>query len=142
MTRPAPSSQRLASALRARGVELVGPDEGDTGYWSIKPEPRRALMQLVRRHRVALVASGHLHKAHDFVRDGTRYVWGPSAGFLGGPRIIPVRLGERRLGAVRYEFEDGGLKAAIAEVPGLTEYWIDDAADEVYPAHADTRPDN
>ena len=125
-----------------RPLFIERPDEGDTGYWSIKPEPRRALLELMRRYAVALVASGHLHKAHDFTCDGTRYIWGPSAGFLGGPRIIPPKPGERRLGAVRYDFADDGLTAAIAEVPGLTEYWIDDVADEVYPAHADTRPDD
>ena len=118
------------------------PEEGDTGYWSIKPEPRRALLDLVQRHNVALIASGHLHKAHDFVRDGTRYIWGPSAGFLGSPKIIPVRPGETRLGAVHYQFDGSRLHAAITEVPGLAEYWIDDVADEVYPAHADTRPGN
>jgi 3',5'-cyclic AMP phosphodiesterase CpdA len=125
-----------------RPLFIEDPDEGDTGYWSIKPEPRRVLLELVRRYGVALVASGHLHKAHDFSRDGTRYVWGPSAGFLGGPQIIPPMPGETRLGAVRYEFDGDRLDAAILEVPGLTEYWIEDVVDEVYPAHADTQPRN
>lgn len=133
--------RRLAWFLH-RPLFVEQPDEGDTGYWSIKPQPRRVLLDLVRRHGVALVASGHLHKAHDFVQDGTRYVWGPSAGFLGSPAIIPLRPGEARLGAVLYEFNGDRLHAGIAEVPGLTEYWIDDVADEVYPAHADTRPGN
>ena len=125
-----------------RPLFIEHPDEGDTGYWSIKPEPRLVLLELVRRYGVALVASGHLHKAHDFSRDGTRYVWGPSAGFLGGPQIIPPMPGETRLGAVRYEFAGNRLDAAILKVPGLTEYWIEDVVDEVYPAHADTQPRN
>jgi len=125
-----------------RPLFIEAPDEGDTGYWSIKPEPRRVLLELMRRHHVALVASGHLHMAHDFERDGTRYIWGPSAGFLGGPQIIPPMPGERRLGAVRYEFDGNAVRAAVVEVPGLTEYWIDDVANEVYPAHGDTRGAN
>jgi 3',5'-cyclic AMP phosphodiesterase CpdA len=125
-----------------RPLFIEHPDESDTGYWSIKPAPRRALLELARRHGVALIASGHLHKAHDFVLDGTRYIWGPSAGFLGGPTIIPPMPGETRLGAVRYEFDGSFLSAAIAEVPGLSEYWIEDVVDEVYPAHADTQPRN
>jgi len=138
----AEAGDRRSAWFLHRPLFTEHPEEGDTGYWSIKPEPRRALLDLVQRHNVALIASGHLHKAHDFVRDGTRYIWGPSAGFLGSPKIIPVRPGETRLGAVRYEFDGSGLDAAITEVPGLTEYWIDDVADEVYPAHADTRPGN
>jgi 3',5'-cyclic AMP phosphodiesterase CpdA len=78
----------------------------------------------------------------DFVRDGTRYIWGPSAGFLVGPQILPPMPGASRLGAVRYEFDGNALHAGIVDVPGLTEYWIDDVLDEVYPAHGDTRPAN
>jgi 3',5'-cyclic AMP phosphodiesterase CpdA len=133
--------RRLAWFLH-RPLFIEDPDEADTGYWSIKPEPRGVLLEMVRRYGVALVASGHLHKAHDFVRDRTRYVWGPSAGFLGGPQIIPPRPGERRLGAVHYQFDGNTMHAAIVEVPGLTEYWIDDVAEEVYPAHRDTRSAN
>jgi len=69
--------------------------EGDTGYWSVKPQPRGALLALVRRHRVALVASGHLHKARDFAFEGTRYIWSPASSFLvGAPhRRCPVKSG-------------------------------------------------
>jgi transposase len=37
---------------------------------------------MVRRYRVALVASSHLHKARDFRHEGTRYVWSPASSFL------------------------------------------------------------
>jgi len=131
--------RRLAWFLH-RPLFLESPDEGDTGYWSVKPAPRRALLALVRRYRVALVASGHLHKAHDFARDGTRYVWGPSSGFLGGPTIIPPMPGEKRLGAVVYELDGGGLRVGIAEVPGLKEHWIDGIIEELYPLHLDSLP--
>jgi 3',5'-cyclic AMP phosphodiesterase CpdA len=131
--------RRIAWFLH-RPLFLESPDEADTGYWSIKPEPRRELLALRRRYSVALVASGHLHKAHDFVCDGTRYVWGPSAAFLGGPSIIPAMPGEKRLGAVIYEIDGAELRVRIAEVPGLAENWIDDLLEQVYPAHTDTRP--
>ena len=48
--------------------------------------------------------------------------------------------GEKRLGAVRYEIDDAELRAAIVEVPGLTEHWIDDIIEELYPLHLDSRP--
>ena len=82
-----------------RPLFLEDPGEGDTGYWSVKPQPRGALLALVRRHRVVLVASGHLHKARDFAFEGTRYIWSPASSFLiGAPQ--PETPGEKRLGAV------------------------------------------
>jgi len=113
---------------------LDNPEEGDTGYWSIKPQPRRRLLDLVERHSVALVGSGHLHKAHDFVRDGTRYIWAPSSAFLVGPAMkAPPMPGENRLGAVVYEINGRAIEVNITEVPGLSRHWIDDVAEEVYP---------
>ena len=96
----AAADRRIAWFLH-RPLFLDSPDEGDTGYWSVKPQPRSWLVERVQRHSVALVASGHLHKAHDFVRNGTRYIWGPSSAFLVGPRLkAPPMAGEHRLGAV------------------------------------------
>ncbi len=34
-----------------RPLFLDDPLEGDTGYWSVQPEPRARLLDLVRRHR-------------------------------------------------------------------------------------------
>ena len=96
----AAADRRIAWFLH-RPLFLDSPDESDTGYWSVKPQPRSWLVERMQRHSVALVASGHLHKAHDFVRDGTRYIWGPSSAYLVGPRLkAPPMAGEHRLGAV------------------------------------------
>jgi len=112
---------------------LDSPDEGDTGYWSVKPRPRARLIELVRRYSVRLVASGHLHKAYDFPHDGCRYLWAPASSFLVGPEIQPPMPGEKRLGAVRYQLNGSTLEAEIIDVPGLARHWIDDVVDEVYP---------
>jgi alkaline phosphatase D len=90
-------------------------------------------MELVRRHSVTLVASGHLHKAHQTVRDGTCYVWAPASSFLVGPEIQPPMPGEKRLGAVLYELDGTTMEPSIVDVPGLAPYWIDDVIEEVYP---------
>jgi 3',5'-cyclic AMP phosphodiesterase CpdA len=124
-----------------RPLFLEHPEEGDTGYWSVKPEPRRELLRLLRHYRVALVASGHLHKAHDFTRDGTRYIWAPSSAFLCGPSVQTAMPGEKRLGAVRYAIEGSELRADICEVPGVAEHWIDEIIEQVYPLHLDSRPE-
>jgi 3',5'-cyclic AMP phosphodiesterase CpdA len=120
----AEAGERRIAWFLHRPLFLDSPDEGDTGYWSIKPEPRRALMALVRRHRVALVASGHLHKARDFILEGTRYVWSPSSGFLVGAKVQPEMPGDKHLGAVVYELNGPSLTARIVDVPGLTQHWV------------------
>ncbi len=115
-----------------RPLFLDTPSEADTGYWSVKPEPRAWLMGLRRRYKVALVASGHLHKMRDFRLDGTRYLWAPASSFVVGD-MQPAMAGEKRLGAVLYEFDPAGLAAEIVAVPGLAVHWLDDVIHEVYP---------
>jgi alkaline phosphatase D len=123
-----------------RPLFLDNPDEPDTGYWSVEPESFSRLIELVRRRSVALVASGHLHKAYQTVRDGTRYVWAPASSFLVGPEIQPPMPGEKRLGAVLYEVHGSALEPSIIDVPGLAPYWLDDVIDEVYPRPPANRP--
>jgi hypothetical protein len=93
--------------------------------WSQSQHPRPSVALIegaVLRHRVALVASGHLHKARDFALEGTRYIWSPASSFLiGVPQ--PEMPGEKRLGAVLYEIDSAILTARIAEVSGLMLNW-------------------
>lgn len=129
----AAAGERRIAWFTHRPLFIESPDEGDTGYWSVKPEPRARLLDLVAAHRVALVATGHLHKWLDRETAGCRYVWGPSSGFLVGPDNQPDIPGEKRLGAVVYEFEGREVAVKFADVPGLTPLWIDDVIHEVYP---------
>jgi 3',5'-cyclic AMP phosphodiesterase CpdA len=114
---------------------LNSPEEDDTGYWAVKPQPRAQLMALLRRYRVSLVASGHLHKAHQIVSEGTRFVWAPASSFLVG-EMQPAMPGEKRLGAVLYDLVDPTFSAEIMDVPGLREHRLDDVIHEVYPRPA------
>jgi 3',5'-cyclic AMP phosphodiesterase CpdA len=131
------AGERRVAWFLHRPLFLDNPEEGDTGYWSVKPQPRAALVALVRRHRVALVASGHLHKARDFQHEGTRYVWSPASSFLVGA-MQPEMPGAKRLGAVLYDLGNPVFTAEIADVPGLTQHWLDDVIHEVYPRPAKT----
>jgi 3',5'-cyclic AMP phosphodiesterase CpdA len=112
---------------------IADPEEGDTGYWGVKPVPRKRLLDLVDHHKVALVASGHLHKANDSDFGGVRFIWGPSSGFMVGPALQPKMAGEKRLGAVIYDFGPDGFTASIRDVDGLHAFYIDDVVHEVYP---------
>ena len=108
-------------------------DENDTGYWSVKPGPRARLLELIDRHRVALVGTGHLHKWRDATIDGCRYVWCASSGFLVGPDNQPEMPGDKRLGATVYEFAGRDVSVTHHDIAGLSTYWIDDVLHEVYP---------
>ncbi|HVE49026.1 MAG TPA: metallophosphoesterase [Casimicrobiaceae bacterium] len=127
--------ERKLAWFMHRPLFIESPDEGDTGYWSVKPKPRAKLLDLIEQHDVAVVASGHLHKWHDAQVGGCRYVWGPSSGFLVGPDNQPDIPGEKLLGAVVYEFDGADVAIAVEDVPGLRALWIDDVIHEVYPPH-------
>src|SRR6516225_9675870 len=114
---PGSFTVRCFWTARTRAIPVIGPSSRSRA----------------RRHSVALVASGHLHRAHDFVRDGTRYIWAPSSAFLVGPvNKAPPMSGEEQLGAVLYEIGERSIEATIVEVPGLLRHWSDDVAEEVY----------
>ena len=129
----ATAGERKVAWFTHRPLFIDSPSEGDTGYWAVKPAHRARLLDLVNRHGVALVATGHLHKWRNDVIDGCRYVWCPSSGFLVGPDNQRDMPGEKRLGAVVYEFSGSDVSVEHADVPGLTTIWIDDVLHEVYP---------
>ena len=133
------AAPRRVAWFTHRPLFIEDPREGDRGYWSVKPAARSALLDLLRRHDVALVATGHLHKWRDVTVEGCRYIWGPSCGFLVGPKEQPIELpGEKWLGAAVYEVDGSEVTVRHAPIPGLTELWIDDVVHDVYP-HSQAR---
>jgi hypothetical protein len=133
-----------AAAMGSAGGRRIGwfmhqplfleyPDEADTGYWSVKPAARARLMRLLREYKVELVATGHLHKAHDVSLEGTRYVWCPPSSFVVGEAMQPEMPGSKQLGAVSYVFDEAGVEVSTAFLDQLTTQWIDDVVHEVYP---------
>ena len=127
------AGERKVAWFTHRPLFIESPNEPDTGYWSVKPGSRARLLDLVNRYDVALIATGHLHKWRNDLIDRCRYVWCPSSGFLVGPDNQSDMPGEKRLGAVVYEFRGSDVSITAAEVPGLTTLWIDDVLHEVYP---------
>ncbi|MCZ0310169.1 hypothetical protein OZG88_23610, partial [Escherichia coli] len=73
-------------------------DEGETGYWSVRPAPRKRLLDLIGEYDVALHASGHLHRAWQGMHNDTSLVWAPASSFVVGDmeRDMP---GQRIVGA-------------------------------------------
>jgi len=102
---------------------LEAPGDTEPGYWAVKPAQRQAWLDRLRRHNVALVGTGHLHKAHQAAVEGTSYVWAPSSAFLCGPQIQPDMPGDKYLGAVVYDFDGDRVAARTVAVPGLETHW-------------------
>jgi 3',5'-cyclic AMP phosphodiesterase CpdA len=128
---------RRIAVFTHRPFMLEHPEESDAGYWTVKQPVRRAMLELFDRHDVALVASGHIHRAHDMTHDARRYIWGAASSFLVGPEQAAGLPGEARLGAVTYDFRGKEVTITGARVPGLSDLWIDDVAHEVYPPRPD-----
>ena len=124
---------RRIAIFTHRPLMLEDPGEPDTGYWSVKPPQRRALLALFDRFDVGLVATGHLHRTHDTSVAGRRYIWSGAGAFLVGPACAPPLPGEAKLGAVVYDFATREAVVQHVEVPGLSPFWIDDVIQEVYP---------
>ncbi|WP_337270001.1 metallophosphoesterase family protein [Oryzifoliimicrobium ureilyticus] len=108
------------------------PDEGDTGYWSIRPVPRARLYDLIDQHEVGLIATGHLHWAWKGAFKDAALVWGPSAAFI-IDKLEREMPGERLIGAVVHRFDGDTVSSEIVAVPDMTAYVIDDVIDEIYP---------
>lgn len=119
-------------------VDDVG--EGDTGYWSIRPEQRRRLLDLFSANDVMLHASGHLHWGWTGDHAGISLVWGPPSSFIlrDLEREMP---GERLVGAVIHHFDDEGVSSEIIELADLTAYVLDDVVEQVYPQAAKQTPE-
>lgn len=109
-------------------------DEGDNGYWSVQEAPRARLRAMAEQHDVAFVASGHLHRSHQFQDGGIGYLWCPSSAFAVGPKLQPVYPGTQELGAAIHEFSGSEVRSKRVAIAGLEPLWIDDVVHEVYPS--------
>jgi 3',5'-cyclic AMP phosphodiesterase CpdA len=116
-----------------RPLFLEAPEEGDSGYWAIAPNARAPLFSRVRENGVSLVASGHLHQMNARVHQGCQYVFCPSSAYVVTEKLQAEMPGEKRLGAVIYEFDGRDVRVRLEELAELSRFWIDDVIHEVYP---------
>ena len=135
----------LQEMLESRGSRRVAlfahkplfvdaPDEGDTGYWSVRPAQRRRLYDLISAHDVALLGSGHLHWTWGGRFNDTALVWAPPAAFI-LDKMEREMPGERLIGAAVHELGES-VSTEIVAVSGMTAYFLDDVVMEVYPQAA------
>ncbi|SFL05103.1 metallophosphoesterase family protein [Falsiroseomonas stagni] len=111
----------IASSHRRIALVLHKPlfieDEGETAETAscMTPGPRAALLALLRRHRVGLVISGHLHAERDRVVGGIRHLWLPALAFLGSGD----HGGRPAVGAVVVDFAGAEASVMPLAVPPL-----------------------
>lgn len=106
--------------------------EPEAGYWSAPFEPRMRLLDLIAKHDVALVGSGHLHWSWIGRHENTSLVWAPPSSFILGAmeREMP---GERLVGAAIHDLGET-VESRLVAVDGLKPYFLDDVVAEVYPS--------
>ena len=107
-------------------------NEPEAGYWSAPFEPRMRLLELIAKHDVALVGSGHLHWSWIGRHGDTTLVWAPPSSFILGDmeREMP---GSRLLGAAVHHLGET-VESQLVSVEGLKPYYLDDVVAEVYPS--------
>lgn len=131
----ADAGDRRIALFTHKPIFVDDPHEGDTGYWSIRPAPRARLYEMMERHDVGLVGSGHLHWAWKGAFNETSFVWAPAASFI-IDKMEREMPGERLVGAVVHTFDGADVTSEIVTVPGMTAHVLDDVLDEVYPRPA------
>lgn len=111
-------------------------DEGETGYWGLRPAERARFLALCAAHDVRLHASGHLHSPWIGRHEALHMTWAPSTAFVLGAE---EKLGQsgRALGLVLHELTPGGgVESRLLAVPGIEEHDFSRIGAEIYPADA------
>lgn len=100
-------------------------DETALTYWPVLPAPRRRMLELLARHPVAFVASGHVHQARDRgVSEGIRQIWAPAVAFLVGD-TWQRRIGDKTPGYVEHALHaDGRFESRVVHPEGLVPHDI------------------
>lgn len=108
--------------------------EGPRGYWTVTPQPRARLRQLLQSADVRLIASGHLHIQRLAQIEGVAHVWGPAASFVVGSSQEELG-GERRLGLVEHTFTADAVRSRFLRPEGLEDLLIDPVQHVIYPPY-------
>lgn len=95
------------------------PDE-PASKWSILPEPRAQLLEVIERHGVRFVGSGHLHRYRHITHGGVDLVWCPTTAF-----ITPSTKNDdciRRVGYLKWTFTGDQFIHEMIEPEGFTNH--------------------
>jgi 3',5'-cyclic AMP phosphodiesterase CpdA len=105
--------------------------EGPRGYWTLPPEPRAQLRQILAGKPIHLLGSGHLHIERQQRIDGIEHVWSPASSFVVGGMQEDLG-GQRRLGYVEHIFEADRVVSRFIRPDGLEDLPLDPVHGEIY----------
>ena len=68
---------------------LERPDDPGGSYWTVEPEPRARVLDFIRKARIRLVVSGHLHRPYVLTRGNVTFAGAPAISFGLPPESQP-----------------------------------------------------
>ena len=113
----AAAHDRSLALLIHKPLYLQRPDETGKALSHIWPCSRKRLLSLCEKHGVKLVASGHRHCYRAMRHGATRLVWAPPTSFIDTRAKPGGANGKRRVGYIRYRFEDSRFRHEFVEPP-------------------------
>jgi alkaline phosphatase D len=129
---PVLATEKSIALFMHKPLCVADPDEPACGYWTVAPEPRRTLLDLLEPAPVRLVATGHLHIHREAQIAGISHLWGPAASFVCGSSQQDLG-GERRLGLIEHVFSDDGVTSRFVRADGLEDLLIEPVQHLIYP---------
>jgi 3',5'-cyclic AMP phosphodiesterase CpdA len=111
----ASAGDRSVALLIHKPLFHASPRETEKSTSTVYPEPRAVLLDLCRKYRVKLVASGHRHCYRKQKLGGTQLVWAPASAFVDTSKPDGRFRVLRRAGYVRYRFEGPSFTHELVE---------------------------
>jgi hypothetical protein len=110
------------------------PDPLSLTYWTVDPEGREPLRDLMTLPNLRMIASGHLHQQRTRSYDGKKLEWCPSVAFTTTEKLVPEMGGTRQTGYLEYMLHtDGRIESRQIFPANWENTYLDDVMEEVYP---------
>lgn len=111
----ATAGDRSIALLIHKPLFHASPEEAEESRSTVFPEPRDLLLDLCRKNRVKLVASGHRHCYRTQKLGRTQLVWAPASAFVDTSKPDGRFRVLRRAGYVRYRFDGPSFTHELVE---------------------------
>ncbi len=127
------AGRRIAVFLH-KPLFVHNPSETTADYWSVPPQARLPVQALLAHPALRLVASGHLHVHHAFMRGPVSYQWAPSTAFVVRPSEQPGLPGERVTGVLLHRFGEDAVETELLAPDQLECPYLHEIGSTLYPA--------
>lgn len=106
--------------------------EVDRPAWALMAAGRERLRQLILKHEVRAVVTGHMHRTVQFDVPETRMIWCAASSFLTYDQSMPEQPGAALLGLTVLTLDDGQIGAEFIEFDDLMISRIEDYNGTIY----------